>query len=145
MYVAIVLSARIVGGILLSIILGILGAVAVYMLFLLSDASWPRGVFVFLWLFGGGLGAGAGGFLPWMNLESSRRLMLLTLFLILLAGLAGAFGGYFYKVVLNDEQIPVTGRVISSTGIFGATIASNLVAVPLGVLRQARSGWLLIL
>ena len=129
----------------LSIIVGILGAVAAYMLFLLSDASWPRGVFVFLWLFGGGLGAGAGSFLPWLNLESSRRLMLLTLFVVLVAGLAGALGGYYYRVGLNEEQIPATGRTISSTGIFGAAIASNLVAVPLGVLRQARSGWLLML
>ena len=90
------------------------------------------------------LGGGLGGFIPWVNLETSResrKVFLISLAVVLLAALGGAWGGYYYKVVLTESLTLWTGRAVTSTVIFGAAVAANLVAAPIGLHWRIRHGW----
>ncbi len=143
-YIAIAFFIRIIVGLALSLILGSLAVFAIRTLFAIAEGGWSRFVFTLFWFSAVGIGGGLGGFIAWLNLESarsSRKLFLLGLLLVLLAGLGGAWGGFYYKVVLTDSLTPFTGRAVTSTAIFGAAVAANLVVVPMGLFRRIRSGW----
>ena len=138
-YVTLVFIFRTVAGIALSLVLGALGVFVVSISFSFSNGSWPVWIFTLSWFSAVGLGAVLGSFLAWMNLETSRTSSLLVLVVLMLAGLGGAWGGFYYKVGLTDSLTPFTGRAVSSTAIFGAAIATNLVTVSLGLLGHIRS------
>ena len=143
-YIAVSLFIRTVVGLVLSLILGTCAMFLIRTLFAVAGGDWSGFVFTLLWFSTVGIGGGIGGFIPWVNLESSqesRRILLISLGLVLLAALGGAWGGYYYKVVLTDSLTPWTGRAVTSTAIFGAAVAANLVAAPLGLYWRSRRGW----
>ena len=143
-YIAVSLFIRTVVGFALSLILGTCAMFVIRTLFAVVEGEWSRFLFTLSWFSAIGIGGGLGGFIPWVNLESSResrRVFLISLAVVLLAALGGAWGGYYYKVVLTDSLTPWTGRAVTSTAIFGAAVAANLVAVPIGLYWRARRGW----
>ena len=143
-YIAVSLFIRTVVGFALSLILGTCAMFVIRTLFAVVEGEWSRFLFTLSWFSAIGVGGGLGGFIPWVNLESSResrRVFLISLAVVLLAALGGAWGGYYYKVVLTDSLTPWTGRAVTSTVIFGAAVAANLVAVPIGLYWRARRGW----
>ena len=143
-YIAVSLLIRTVVGLVLALILGTCAMFVFEALFAIAGADWSPALFALCWFSAIGIGGGLGGFIPWVNLESSRearRILYINLGIALLAALGGAWGGYFYKVVLTDSLTPFTGREVSSTAIFGAAVAVNLVVVPIALYRRAREGW----
>lgn len=143
-YIAVSLLIRTVVGLALSLILGTLAMFVIRAIFGAAGGDWSQFLFTLCWFSAIGIGGGLGGFIPWVNLESSRearKILYITLGIALLVALGGAWGGYFYKVVLTDSLTPFTGREVSSTAIFGAAVAVNLVIVPIGLYRRAREGW----
>ncbi len=143
-YIAVSLFIRTVVGLALSLILGTCAMFVIRTLFAVAGGDWSSLVFTFFWFSAIGVGGGLGGFIPWVNLESSqesRKILLISLGVVLLAALGGAWGGYYYKVVLTDSLTPWTGRAVTSTVIFGAAVAANLVAVPIGLYWRSRRGW----
>ena len=141
MDVVILLFMRTVAGFFLSMILGFLSIMAIRVLLLSTGGNWPAWLLILLWFSAGGLGAGLGSFLAWIPSQSSRRLVLLTLLFVLLAGAGGAWGGYGYKTFISEDLGPSTARAISSVALFGAALAGNMVAASLGMMRHFRSGW----
>ena len=143
-YIAVALLIRTIVGLALSLILGTCAMFVIRTIFAIAEGEWSRLVFTFLWFSSVGIGGGLGGFIAWLNLENvrtSRKLFFTTLGIVLLAAIGGAWGGYFYKVVLTDSLTPFTGRAVTSTAIFGAAVAANLVAVPIGLYWRNRHGW----
>ena len=142
MYVFVALSLRTFGGVALSAMLGVMGVIAIWILFYYTDAGWSRWLFVLLWYSSIGVGAGLGSYFAWVDPDSSRPKRLVTLSWMVAMGLAGAWAGYYYKAVLNDDPAPFTGRAVTATAEVWAIVTANAVATSLGVFRQLRSGWL---
>ena len=143
-YIAVSLFIRTIVGFALSLILGTCAMFVIRTLFAVVEGEWSRFLFTLCWFSAIGIGGGLGGFIPWVNLETSResrKVFLISLAVVLLAALGGAWGGYYYKVVLTDSLTPWTGRAVTSTVIFGAAVAANLVAVPTGLHWRIRHGW----
>lgn len=143
-YIAVSLFIRTIVGFALSLILGTCAMFVIRTLFAVVEGEWSRLLFTLCWFSAIGIGGGLGGLIPWVNLETSResrKVFLISLAVVLLAALGGAWGGYYYKVVLTDSLTPWTGRAVTSTVIFGAAVAANLVAVPTGLHWRIRHGW----
>ena len=137
----ILLFMRAVSGLVLAMVLGYVGTLVADGLFRSTGADWPEWLFTFAWFTGGGLGAGVGSFLAWIPTESSRPRVMLIFLVVLLASLGGAWGGYYWKVYIDESLSAFSGRAITSVALFGAAIGASLMAGSLGVVRQLRSGW----
>ena len=136
----ILLFMRTVGGFALAMVLGFVGIVAANVVIQSGGGGWPDWLVRLVWYTGGGLAAGVGSFVAWIPTESSRPRILLTLLLVLLGALGGAWGGWYYKVYINEDLAAFSIKAVSSTALFGAALAANLVAASMGIVRQVRSG-----
>ena len=142
MDVFILLFVRIIAGLALAMVLSFMGILAAKVLIASTGgADWPEWLLRVVWYSGGGLAAGLGSFLAWIPTGSPRLGVLLILVLVLLAGLGGAWGGWYYKVYINEDLAPFSVQAVTSTSLFGAGLGANLVAASLGIVRQVRSGW----
>ena len=142
MYVTFMLLLRSAGGFGLSALLSVVGLVFVWVLFRFSDGNWSSRVFYLAWYSGAGIGAGLGSFLAWIEPESSRPRLLLAFLSFVLAGLAGAWAGYWYKAVLYENPGFYTGVAVSAHALLWSTLGVNIVASSIRVVREVRAGWM---
>ncbi len=145
MYIAMLVLLRSGGGFGLSLVLSVAGLVAVLVAFRFSDYAWPQWLFTVAWFSAAGLGGGIGSILAWMSLEiETRRQIVGSVVLLLVAGLAGAWGGFYVEAVLPEKPDPWSGsgRVISAAAVLWATVVPNVVATIRGVVKQMRAGWM---
>ncbi len=124
-------------GIGLAFVLGAIGAVVGWGLFLFSGV---QSLNVLLWtlMVGAGIGAGLGGFAAWLRLEGDTRPVLLAMALLAVAtGIGGAWGGYEFgsrqevECCAMPEISPVTYTVA------GATVVANGVVMAFVLIRGA--------
>ena len=140
--VMILLFARIIAGLAMAWILSYMGILAAKVLIASAGGyAWSDWLLRLVWYSGGGLAAGLGSFLAWIPTGSSRPRIFLIFLVVLLAALGGAWGGYYYKVYINDDLAAFSVQAVTSTSLFGAGLAANLMAAPIGIVRQIRSGW----
>ena len=86
---------------------------------------------------------GPGSFFAWLSLDvQSRHRTTVTAVLLLLGGLAGAWGGYYFEAIAPEDPDPFGGRAVSSAALLWAILVPNLGATALGVLRGIRAGWM---
>jgi hypothetical protein len=79
-----------------------------------------------------GLGASAGGFLPWWRPGEDTRTTALRVALILSGSTAGAFAGLGFAEVLQDHYDPLRRvQQISRTMVYGASIGANILPLML--------------
>lgn len=87
---------RTVAGVVLGVVLSMIGIATAWSFYIFfgsqSIATWLASLF-----FGAGLGAGIAAFIAWLHLDRETSLVLgLTAFVVIGAGIAGAWGGYEY-------------------------------------------------
>ena len=141
MDVLILLFVRIVAGLALAMVLSFFGILAAKVLIASAGGEdWSNWLLNLVWYSGGGLAAGVGSFLAWIPTGASRPRILLIFLVLLLAGLGGSWGGYYYKVHINETLVAYSVQAVTSTSLFGAGLAANLMAAPIGIVRQTRSG-----
>jgi hypothetical protein len=120
----------------LAVVLSMVGIGIAWGLYVFASAS-SRTTLLALFMVGAGIGAGLGGFLAWLRLEGdSRPALLATALLALLAGVAGAWGGYQFG---GHQEVPCCAKPeitpVTYTAL-GATVVANGVALVVGVARQ---------
>ena len=100
-------------------------------------------VFIALWISAAAVGGGAGSFLGWMSLEvRSARETVVSAVILLLGGLAGAWGGCYFEAIGPENPDPFVGRAVSSAALLWSTLVPNLGATAFGVLNGIRTGWM---
>ena len=133
-----VFGARTVVGLLLALALGMIGVGVGWILYVFFGATSHTTLLV-LFMGGAALGATAGGLLAWLRLDNNTLPILLgTAALLLLAGAAGAWGGFHFG---SEQEIPCcAGPEIGpmTYTVLGAVAVSNGVALQLGVVRALR-------
>ena len=134
-----VVAARTVLGLLLAVVLSMVGIGIAWGLYVFSSAS-SRTTLLALFMVGAGVGAGLGGFLAWLRIEGdSRPALLATALLALLAGIAGAWGGYQFG---GRQGVPCcAGPAITpiTYTTLGATVVANGAALVVGIAREVMS------
>jgi hypothetical protein len=85
-----------------------------------------------------GLGAGAGGYLAWMDLTPRWYWMAAAVLAVLLGGVAGTYAGYAYGQVA-DESFLGRGYTIENTIHWGAALGGFGVATALGFFNEVRT------
>ena len=141
MDVLILLFVRIIAGLALAMVLSFFGILAAKVLIgSAGGVEWPNWLLNLVWYSGGGLAAGVGSFLAWIPTGSSRPRILLVFLVVLLAGLGGSWGGYYFKHYINETLVAYSVQAVTSTSLFGAALAANLMAAPIGIVRQFRAG-----
>jgi hypothetical protein len=133
-----VLGLRAIVGSLLALALGTFGVGVGWILFVFVGATSHTTLLV-MFMGGAALGAAGGGFLAWLRLDNNTRPLLLgTGAVLLLAGVAGAWGGFYFGS--GQEGLYGAGPPISpmTYTVLGAVAVSNGVALLLGVVQALR-------
>ena len=141
MYLAVAYLLRALGGVALAMLLSVGGILATWVLYYYMDFLWPRGVFLVIWYSSAGVGAALGSMIVWYEPESPRSSRIATVVGLLVIGLLGSWGGYFYKTQINVETALFTSKAISQAALVGASFTTSLVAAAFAVVRQMRTGW----
>lgn len=128
-----VLSARSILGLLLAASFGLLGVGIGWGSYVFFGAT-SRETLLILLLGGGAVGAAGGGFLGWLRLDYNTPARLIsTAALLLLAAIAGAWGGFQFGSV---QEVPCCARadITPITYIvLGASLATNVLALALSL------------
>lgn len=132
------ITGRIALGSTLSIVFSVAGILVAWGVYVFASAT-SRDALLIMFTAGAGLGAGVGGFAAWLKLDSySRPAVIGTLLLALLAGVAGAWGGYEFGA--NQEVACCAKPDISPLAYMalGGTVLANGVAALLFIARDIR-------
>jgi hypothetical protein len=137
-YTFVVPVGRTLAGFIIGIMLGIVGGWIAVIFNAMSEYPWALAVHQNIYLVGIGLGAGGGAYCGWMNLSLRWYLILGSLLLVLLAGIAGSYVGYIYGQHVDPSYL---GRryTIDNTIHFGAAVGGIAVAAALGLIGEIRS------
>ena len=125
-------------GLLLGLALGMTGLGLGWILFVFFGASSHAALLTFM-MGGAAVGAASGAFLAWLRLDNNTLpLALGTAALLLLAAAAGVWGGFYFGA--NQEVPCCAGPEIGpmTYTVLGAVVASNGVALLLGVIQTLR-------
>ena len=88
----------------------------------------PNTAFIGAWFTAAGVAAGAGVYLAWLGMETRRGVSLTVLVVVLLAGIGGAWTGYFYGTAIGDPFLfAYPWRRLTVTPLIGASLAANVV------------------
>ncbi|MBM3942083.1 MAG: hypothetical protein FJ316_03995 [SAR202 cluster bacterium] len=137
-YTYLVPIARAIASFLLAGFLGIIGGWIGLTFNAFAGYPWSLTTHTNIYVIGIGLGAGAGGYLAWMELVVGRRWIVLSAVAVLLAGVAGVYGGYAYGRVAEATYF---GRAytIDNNLHLGAALGAFAVATLLGVITEIRT------
>jgi hypothetical protein len=125
----VILTARGALGFLLAMVLSMVGLGTGWGFFVFFGATTLATLLIML-MAGAGIGAGLGVFVAWLRLDGdTRRNLILTLLLAMVAGIGGAWLGYQYGGVQETEccAMPDKNPIIYTA--FGATIVANTVII----------------
>jgi hypothetical protein len=123
-------------GIVLAIVLSMVGMGIAWGLFVFFGAR-SLTTLLSLFMVAGGIGAGLGGFLPWLRLERNPLPVLITtMLLVVLAGVVGAWGGYQFGA---HQEVTCCAKPditpLAYTGV-GAAVVANVVSLALVTARE---------
>ena len=132
-----IFTVRTILGLLMGVSLSFLGVGIGWVSYVFFGAS-SLDTLLILFMGGASVGAAGGGFLSWLNLDYNTPMRLLAKALVLvIAAVGGAWGGYQYGSV---QDVPCCARadITPITYIvLGATVGANIIALLLGITRQA--------
>jgi len=134
-YTFIIPIARSVAGFGIAVFLGILGGWFAITFNHLIGFPWSLEVHRNIYIVSIGLGAGVGSYVAWVNLSIPWYFVVLTICVVLLGGVASAFGGLFYGSIVETTYL---GRAytIDNNLHWGAAIGGILAATFAGLFNQ---------
>ena len=126
---------RTTAGVLLAVVLSMFGIAFAWGLFIffgLQSIEWWLGS-----LFAGaGLGAGAGGFFAWLNIDRENgRVLVITAAVTIGAGILGAWGGFEYGSTIEVECCAMPTKSPIYYTALGATAGANAAGLALAAIR----------
>ena len=125
----VILAARGAVGVLLAMVLSMVGLGTAWGFFVFFGAQTLTTLLIML-MTGAGVGAGLGVFIAWLRLDGdTRRNLILTLLLAMLAGIGGAGIGYQYGGFQETECCAMPDMNPITYAAFGATIVANTVII----------------
>tara|TARA_B100001750_G_scaffold168476_1_gene136908 strand:- start:657 stop:1097 length:441 start_codon:yes stop_codon:yes gene_type:complete len=126
---------RIIAGFLVGLMLGIVGGWLAVIIYAMFGFPWSMEVqrnFYLIWI---GIGAGAGAYSGWMNLNA-RKLLIFGLALIVIAGgVAGAYVGLVYGTITEPTYLGKRYSIDSAIH-FGAPIGGIIAATGIGGVKH---------
>ena len=139
------LAGRSLLGVLLAVALGVLGIAVAWAMFVFFGAR-SHAVLLAMFMIGAGLGGGVGSLLAWTRIDGvpSRPILLTAALLVVLAGIAGAWGGFQFGATREVECCvgpaiePIT-YMVGGTTLF-ANVAALVMAVAYDVRLRAKGG-----
>ena len=139
-----ILAARASLGLGLALVLGMMGLVVAWGLFIFSSSS-DRDIFMIMTLAGGGIGAGIGPSIAWMKLDRhNRSALLLTLALCVAGAVIGGLLGYQYGANREIDCCAEPQTTPFLFTAFGAAIGANVIMYAANTVtaaaRMIRSG-----
>lgn len=128
------LAGRSLLGALLAVALGVLGIALAWAMFVFFGAR-SHAVLLTMFMIGAGLGGGLGSLLAWTRIDGipPRPILLTAVLLVVLAGIAGAWGGFQFGATQEVECCvgptiePIT-YMVGGTALF-ANVAALVMAV----------------
>lgn len=131
-----VLAGRIFLGLLLALVLSMVGIGVAWGLFVFAGAVSKAALLSFV-MAGAGIGAALGSFIAWLRMDRNPLPLFLSMGLVLLlAGIGGAWGGYYFGA---NQEVPCCAKpdITPFTYIaFGATVVANGAALVVGIARE---------
>ncbi|MYC28778.1 MAG: hypothetical protein F4X65_01645 [Chloroflexi bacterium] len=132
-YGYIVPAARAIAGYIMALILAIGGGWAVTILNAMIGYPWVGSTFFSLYIVGVGLGAGLGAYLAWINLSMRWYVVIITVVVVMLAGIAGSTIGYvFWEPLFGENYLGPRDSQINATHFWapiGAIVISSLLGL----------------
>ncbi len=126
-------AARTVAGYIMALLLAIGGGWAVTILNAMIGYPWVGNTFFAIYIAGVGMGAGLGAYLAWINLSVRWYTVIVTVCVILGAGIAGSAIGYVYwEQVFGENYLGPRDSQINATHFWapiGAIVVSTLVGL----------------
>ncbi len=138
-YSYIVPVGRIIAGFFVGMMLGIVGGWAGLTFNALVGYPWNANIHLTFYLAGIGLGAGLGAYLTWMNLGMRWYLVVLTVFLVIVAGMLGSVLGNLYWDFFTDASYMGARDTRVNVTHFGAAIGAIIVSSIFGLYYQLRT------
>ncbi len=129
---------RVLAGLVLAIMLGILGGWFGVVFNAMAGYPWPLGIHRNIYLVCVGLGAGAGGYLAWTNLGLRWFLIVISVLLVLLGGIAGTYLGYVYGQSVDPTYLGRAYTVDNAIHL-GAAIGAIATSTALGLIGVIRT------
>ncbi len=137
-YTYVVPIARAIAALMLAGFFGIVGGWIGTTISAFAGYPWSLQVHNQIYLVSIGLGAGAGGYLAWMDLTPRRLWIAAAALAALLGGLAGVYAGYAYGQVA-EESFLGRGYTVENTIHWGAALGGFGVATLLGFFNEVRT------
>ena len=134
-----ILVGRIISGALLAVTLSVIGIAIAWGLFVFSGAS-SHAVLLTMFMTGSGIGGGLGSLLAWARIDGipSRPVLLTGARAVVLAGIAGAWGGFSFgstqevECCIGPAIEPITYMVA------GTTLLANAGALVLAITYDSK-------
>ena len=139
-----ILAGRVVVGVLLAVALSVVGIATAWGMFVFSGAA-SHAALLAMFMTGAGLGAGLGSLLAWTRIDGipSRLVLLTAVLTVVLAGIAGAWGGFQFGATQEVECCvgPTIEPITYMVG--GAILLANLTALTMALAYdiKVRGGW----
>ena len=129
---------RTVVGFMIGVFLGILGGWAASIFNAMIGYPWASVIHLNIYFVSIGLGAGLGAYVGWMNLTTSRYLIIGSLVLVMVGGIVGSYIGLVYGQNVDPNYL---GRsyAIENGLHFGAAIGAILVSTALGLFNEIKT------
>ena len=131
-------------GVGLGLVVSIVGLIVAWGLYIFSSSS-SRDAFLIVNIVGAGIGAGIGGYIPWIKLDRQQRAETAIVVLLAIAfGIAGGLLGYDYGAnrevdcCAEPRTTPFTFTALGAALLAG--LAMCLYAAISGTIRQRRFG-----
>ena len=132
-------AARSIAGYIMALILAIGGGWAVTILNALIGYPWVGSTFFAIYIVGVGMGAGLGAYLAWINLTIRWHVVLVTLLVVLGAGVVGSTVGYIYwEPLFGENYLGPRDSQINATH-FWAPIGAIVIATLIGLYYHFRT------
>jgi len=129
-----ILVGRIISGAFFAVTLSVIGIATAWALFVFSGAS-SHAVLLTMFMTGAGMGGGLGSLLAWARIDGipSRPVLLTAALVVMLAGIAGAWGGFRFGSTQEVECCvgPAIEPIAYMVG--GTTLLANTAALVLAV------------
>lgn len=134
-----ILVGRIISGAFFAVTLSVIGIATAWALFVFSGAS-SHAVLLTMFMTGAGMGGGLGSLLAWARIDGipSRPVLLTAALVVVLAGIAGAWGGFRFGSTKEVECCigPAIEPITYMVG--GTTLLANATALVLAVTYDSR-------
>ena len=125
-------------GFIVGVFLGILGGWAALIFNAMIGYPWAGDIHLNIYFVSIGLGAGLGAYVGWMNLTTTRYLIIGSLVLVVLGGIGGTYIGLVYGQNVDPNYL---GRsyAIENGLHFGAATGAILVSTALGLFNEIKT------